>query len=51
MNNCLYEIFITIIAGIPILYYGTEQGFNGATDPYNREALWNHFDEYNLYLL
>ncbi|EME83175.1 glycoside hydrolase family 13 carbohydrate-binding module family 20 protein [Pseudocercospora fijiensis CIRAD86] len=26
--------------GIPIVYYGQEQGFNGAVDPYNREPLW-----------
>lgn len=26
--------------GIPIIYYGQEQSFNGANDPYNREALW-----------
>ncbi|KAF7288876.1 Glycoside hydrolase family 13 protein [Mycena indigotica] len=26
--------------GIPILYYGQEQGYQGAVDPSNREALW-----------
>jgi len=26
--------------GIPIVYYGQEQGYQGGTDPYNREALW-----------
>lgn len=26
--------------GIPIVYYGQEQSFSGATDPYNREPLW-----------
>ena len=26
--------------GVPIIYYGTEQGFHGATDPYDREPLW-----------
>ncbi|OSX57023.1 glycoside hydrolase family 13 protein [Postia placenta MAD-698-R-SB12] len=26
--------------GIPILYYGQEQGYTGSNDPYNREALW-----------
>jgi alpha-amylase len=26
--------------GIPIIYYGQEQGFSGTTDPYNREPLW-----------
>jgi len=26
--------------GIPCVYYGTEQGFNGGNDPGNREPLW-----------
>ncbi|SJL07387.1 related to alpha-amylase [Armillaria ostoyae] len=26
--------------GIPILYQGQEQGYTGAADPFNREALW-----------
>jgi len=26
--------------GIPILYYGQEQGYTGSSDPANREALW-----------
>lgn len=26
--------------GIPIVYYGLEQGFSGGADPANREALW-----------
>lgn len=26
--------------GIPIVYYGQEQSFTGAGDPYNREPLW-----------
>lgn len=26
--------------GIPIVYYGTEQEFNGGNDPENREPLW-----------
>lgn len=26
--------------GIPIIYYGTEQEFNGCNDPNNREVLW-----------
>ncbi|KAJ3723796.1 glycoside hydrolase family 13 protein [Lentinula raphanica] len=26
--------------GIPILYYGQEQGYKGGNDPANREALW-----------
>lgn len=27
--------------GVPILYYGQEQGYEGAGDPDNRESLWN----------
>lgn len=38
--------------GIPIVYYGQEQGFRGAADPYNREPLWtsgyNQTTVYNL---
>ena len=30
--------------GIPFFYYGSEQGFNGGDDPYNREVLWRNFD-------
>ena len=26
--------------GVPIVYYGTEQGFHGQTDPNDREPLW-----------
>ncbi len=26
--------------GVPCLYYGTEQNFNGGNDPANREVLW-----------
>ncbi|MBU0677299.1 MAG: hypothetical protein KJ626_04210 [Verrucomicrobia bacterium] len=26
---------------IPCLYYGTEQGFNGGDDPWNREDMWD----------
>ena len=26
--------------GVPIVYYGSEQGFYGQTDPYDREPLW-----------
>ena len=37
--------------GIPIIYYGTEQGFTGAIDPDNRESLWPHYDtEHWLYV-
>ena len=30
---------------IPILYYGTEQGFNGGNDPNNRESLWPYMTQ------
>ncbi len=33
--------------GIPFFYYGSEHGFAGGQDPYNREALWNNFDQTN----
>jgi alpha-amylase len=27
--------------GVPCIYYGTEQEFDGGNDPYNRERLWD----------
>lgn len=30
--------------GIPIVYYGSEQGFAGGNDPYNRETLWSNLN-------
>jgi len=33
----IYTLFSN---GIPIVYYGTEQGFKGGADPNNREPLW-----------
>lgn len=30
--------------GIPFFYYGSEQGFNGGSDPENREAMWKSFN-------
>jgi alpha-amylase len=42
--------YIVFAEGIPIIYYGTEQGFTGAVDPDNRESLWPHYDtEHWLY--
>jgi len=38
-----YKSALTYIltgAGIPIIYYGTEQEFSGCNDPNNREVLW-----------
>jgi alpha-amylase len=33
-------VFLYTTRGIPCLYYGTEQGFNGRTDPYDREDMF-----------
>ncbi|KAH8108459.1 alpha-amylase [Phellopilus nigrolimitatus] len=33
-------VFNFMSDGIPIVYYGQEQGFHGGSDPYNREPLW-----------
>ncbi|MEO5618186.1 MAG: alpha-amylase family glycosyl hydrolase, partial [Candidatus Eisenbacteria bacterium] len=27
--------------GVPVVYYGTEQSFDGGGDPYNREDMWD----------
>lgn len=36
--------------GIPVLYYGQEQRFNGAGDPVNREPLWpSQYDQGDAY--
>ena len=32
--------YVLMAEGIPCVYYGTEQGFNGGNDPQNREILW-----------
>ncbi|KAF2709021.1 carbohydrate-binding module family 20 protein [Pleomassaria siparia CBS 279.74] len=32
--------YVMLARGIPIVYYGTEQGYSGGTDPANREDLW-----------
>ncbi|KAF5658578.1 alpha-amylase [Fusarium heterosporum] len=32
--------FVILARGIPIVYYGTEQGYGGGADPANREDLW-----------
>ncbi|HPB96552.1 MAG TPA: alpha-amylase family glycosyl hydrolase [Polyangiaceae bacterium] len=34
-------VFLYTEDGIPCLYYGTEQQFEGGNDPNNREDLWN----------
>jgi alpha-amylase len=40
-NNLVY-LFMSKC--IPVLYYGTEQGFNGGNDPNNRESLWPYMN-------
>ncbi|MFU8804676.1 MAG: alpha-amylase family glycosyl hydrolase, partial [Bradymonadaceae bacterium] len=39
-------IYLLTMDGIPCIYYGTEQDFNGGNDPANRENMWlnNGFD-------
>ncbi|ORX98302.1 glycoside hydrolase superfamily [Clohesyomyces aquaticus] len=32
--------YVILSRGIPIVYYGTEQGYSGGADPANREDLW-----------
>ncbi|KNG46827.1 carbohydrate-binding module family 20 protein [Stemphylium lycopersici] len=32
--------YVILARGIPIVYYGTEQGYAGGDDPANREDLW-----------
>jgi alpha-amylase len=32
--------FALLSDGIPIVYYGAEQQYDGRSDPFNREALW-----------
>ncbi len=46
-NLMLYKsslIFLMTFRGIPILYYGSEQGFYGCEDPENRETMFEHFN-------
>lgn len=38
LNNAL--AFIHYVRGIPCVYYGTEQSFSSAGDPYCRAPLW-----------
>ena len=41
--------WVLMSEGIPIIYYGTEQEFNGCNDPDNREPLWP--SDYNVCFL
>lgn len=33
-------LYLLTMDGVPCIYYGTEQGFDGGNDPANREPLW-----------
>ncbi|KAJ7030168.1 glycoside hydrolase family 13 protein [Mycena alexandri] len=37
-KNAMTSVFVG--DGMPVLYYGQEQGYQGGADPGNREALW-----------
>jgi alpha-amylase len=39
--------FAFTIRGIPIVYYGAEQGFTGCNDPFNREDMFDSFNTAN----
>ena len=41
------SIFTIFFEGIPVLYYGDEQYFDGGDDPLNREPLWGHYNTSN----
>ena len=53
-NKVLFKsalAFSLTARGIPFFYYGSEQGFAGGQDPYNREAMWHNFDKnHDIYL-
>nr|XP_006816581.1 PREDICTED: alpha-amylase 1-like [Saccoglossus kowalevskii] len=36
--------YLLMAKWIPIIYYGTEVGFDGGNDPQNRESLWPHYN-------
>lgn len=38
LHNVL--VYLLTIDGVPCIYYGTEQQYDGGNDPYNREDLW-----------
>ncbi|KAL8580300.1 hypothetical protein ACOMHN_030924 [Nucella lapillus] len=41
LSNAL--TYVMFGEGIPVVYYGTEQAFNGDGDPHNRESLWPYY--------
>ena len=46
LHNVLF--YLLTIDGIPCIYYGTEQNFEGGNDPNNREDLWTSGYKTNL---
>lgn len=43
-TNPLCHFLYCTAQGIPIVYYGTEQGYSGGNDPANRESLWPNYN-------
>lgn len=41
--------YVLFSSGVPIVYYGTEAGYNGANDPECRAPLWAPGDGYSMY--
>ena len=37
-------VFSLLWEGIPVFYYGGEQYYSGGDDPYNREPLWDNYN-------
>jgi len=37
--------YVLMGEGIPIVYYGSEQGYGGGNDPNNRESLWPNYNK------
>lgn len=45
-NNYINAIVFSLLCkGIPILYYGDEHYYSGGNDPFNREIMFNKFDQ------
>lgn len=42
--------YLLTMDGIPCIYYGTEQGYNGGNDPANREDMWRKPEHVNFTL-
>ena len=43
-SRAIQIIILLYTQGIPIIYYGTEQGYHGGNDPNNRETLWPNYN-------